>query len=169
MINIKTLAKKRTTQKNLRAFNENKFILFYQAHSIKSTEISQFTKSIKDIDSSIKLTHIPCARIAKLLFPWNSQELQYILQGPTWIITSNDIEHFIDLIKIKDEKLTLLAGISEGHIIPESILKKYTKIGNKPYNHIVKLHHSMNQILSTIRIKIAYDIIKTIKRANNGD
>ena len=169
MINIKTLAKNRATEINKRVFNENEFILFYQAHGIKPVDISKLTKSIKDIDSDLQLTHIPSSRIAKVLFSWDSQELQAILQGPTWAISSNNSESFNKLIGLKDEKLTLLGGICEGHIISANVLKNYTKIGNKPYTHITKLHHGLHQVLNTIHKGMAYDLAKTIKQANKGE
>ena len=169
MINIKTLAKNRATEINKRVFSENEFILFYQAHGIRPVDISKLTKSIKDIDSGLQLTHIPSSRIAKVLFSWDSQELQAILQGPTWAISSNNSKSFNKLIDLKDEKLTLLGGICEGHIISTNALKKYTKIGNKPYTHITKLHYGLYQVLNTIRKGMAYDLTRTIKQANKGE
>ena len=80
MINIKTLVKNRATEINKRVFNENELILFYQAHGIKPVDLSKLTKSIQDIDSDLQLTHIPSSRIAKVLFSWDSQELQAILK-----------------------------------------------------------------------------------------
>ena len=127
------------------------------------------TKSIKDIDSDLQLTHIPSSRIAKVLFSWDSQELQAILQGPTWAISSNNSKSFNKLIDLKDEKLTLLGGICEGHIISANALKKYTKIGNKPYTYITKLHYGLYQVLNTIHKGMAYDFTRTIKQANKGE
>ena len=169
MINIKTLAKNRATEINKRVFNENEFILFYQAHGIRPVDISKLTKSIKNIDSDLQLTHIPSSRIAKVVFSWDSQELQAILQGPTWTISSNNSKSFNKLIDLKDEKLTLLGGICEGHIISANALKKYTKIGNKPYTYITKLHYGLYQVLNTIRKGMAYDFTRTIKQANKGE
>ena len=127
------------------------------------------TKSIKDIDSDLQLTHIPSSRIAKVLFSWDSQELQAILQGPTWAISSNNSKSFNKLIDLNDEKLTLLGGICEGHIISANALKKYTKIGNKPYTHITKLHYGLYQVLNTIHKGMAYNLTRTIKQANKGE
>ena len=169
MINIKTLAKNRATEINKRVFNENEFILFYQAHGIRPVDISKLTKSIKNIDSDLQLTHIPSSRIAKVVFSWDSQELQAILQGPTWTISSNNSKSFNKLIDLKDEKLTLLGGICEGHIISANALKKYTKIGNKPYTYITKLHYGLYQVLNTIHKGMAYDFTRTIKQANKGE
>ena len=169
MINIKTLAKNRATEINKRVFNENEFILFYQAHGIRPVDTSKLTKSIKDIDSDLQLTHIPSSRIAKVVFSWDSQELQAILQGPTWTISSNNSKSFNKLIDLKDEKLTLLGGICEGHIISANALKKYTKIGNKPYTYITKLHYGLYQVLNTIHKGMAYDFTRTIKQANKGE
>ena len=169
MINIKTLAKNRATEINKRVFNENEFILFYQAHGIRPVDTSKLTKSIKDIDSDLQLTHIPSSRIAKVLFSWDSQELQAILQGPTWVISSNNSKSFNKLIDLNDEKLTLLGGICEGHIISANALKKYTKIGNKPYTHITKLHYGLYRVLNTIHKGMAYNLTRTIKQANKGE
>ena len=169
MINIKTLAKRRAAQKNYQVFNENQYILFYQAYGITPMEVSQLTKTIKDIDSSLKLTHIPSSRIARLVSSWNSKELQSLLQGPTWAISSNNPESFSKLIDIKNEKLSLLGGICEGHIISVDTLKKYTKIGNKPYSHIVKLHYGISQVLDTLHRGISTDLARTIKKVSPGE
>ena len=84
-------------------------------------------------------------------------------------IKETDSKSFNKLIDLKDEKLTLLGGICEGHIISANALKKYTKIGNKPYTHITKLHYGLYQVLNTIRKGMAYDLTRTIKQANKGE
>lgn len=169
MINIKTLAKRRGAQNNYKVFNENQYILFYQAYGITPMEISQLTKTIKDIDSSLKLTHIPSSRVARLVSSWNSKKLQSLLQGPTWSISSNNAESFSKLIDIKNDKLSLLGGICEGHIISIDTLNKYTKIENKPYSHIVKLHYGISQVLDNLHRGISTDLAQTIKKVSLGE
>ena len=87
--NIKTLAKKRAAEKNYQVLNENEYTVFYQAYGITPMEVSEFTKIIKEIDPDLKLTHIPSARVARLISEWESKELESLIKGPTWEISSN--------------------------------------------------------------------------------
>ena len=164
--NIKTLAKKRAAEKNYQVLNENEYTVFYQAYGITPMEVSEFTKIIKEIDPDLKLTHIPSARVARLISEWESKELESLIQGPTWAISSNNKESFKKLMKIKDENLNVIGGICEGHVTPVDSLKKYPEMEDMFHKDWLGMNFRMSQVLYSLHRGISTDLTETIKKVS---